>query len=244
MKKVLLQRKDIHSGFLVLVNKDYAIKEEAKPYSLSSFDFKYSDILLDKTALEKLKALLIYIKSEEKIVPVSGFRTLEEQEDIYNSSLKENGIDFTRKYVALPNCSEHQTGLAIDLALASEKIDFIRPAFPNSGICKIFKENMAKFGFIERYKEEKEKITNISKEEWHFRYVGVPHAEIMTDKDLCLEEYIRFLRNYRYNESYFEYKGYRISYLPMRVNSLEILLEDNTLVSGDNVDGFIITSKV
>ncbi len=60
------------------------------------------------------------IKSENKIVLVSGYRTLEEQTRIYETSLKENGEEFTRKFVALPNASEHQTGLAIDLALNEE----------------------------------------------------------------------------------------------------------------------------
>lgn len=77
--------------------------------------------------------------SGDSIVPVSGYRSLNEQMDIYNDSLKDNGEDFTRKYVALPKHSEHQTGLAIDLGLNKEKIDFIRPDFPYDGICGTFR---------------------------------------------------------------------------------------------------------
>ena len=43
-------------------------------------------------------------------------------------------------------------------------------------------------------------MTGIGQEPWHFRYVGVPHAEIMTEKGMVLEEYIEFLRGYEYGK--------------------------------------------
>ncbi|MFQ9411875.1 MAG: D-alanyl-D-alanine carboxypeptidase family protein [Evtepia gabavorous] len=51
----------------------------------------------------------------KEIVPVSGWRALEEQQAIWEDSLAENGLPFTQTYVAYPGHSEHQTGLAIDL---------------------------------------------------------------------------------------------------------------------------------
>lgn len=48
------------------------------------------------------------------IVPVSGYRSGREQEELYFTSLKENGETFTNQYIAYPGTSEHQTGLAID----------------------------------------------------------------------------------------------------------------------------------
>lgn len=38
-----------------------------------------------------------------------------EQQQIWDDSVRDSGLDFTQKYVALPGHSEHQTGLAIDL---------------------------------------------------------------------------------------------------------------------------------
>ena len=90
------------------------------------------------------------------IAPVSGWRSQEEQQSIWNESTEENGADFTAKYVAQPGHSEHQTGLAIDLGLRREKLDFIRPSFPYSGICEIFRQKAARYGFIERYPAGKE----------------------------------------------------------------------------------------
>ena len=81
--------------------------------------------------------------------------------------------------MALPGCSEHQTGLAIDLGKAAGYIDFIRPAFPYDGVCGRFRRLAARYGFIERYQRGKEEVTGISAEPWHFRYVGAPHAQLM-----------------------------------------------------------------
>ena len=127
---------------------------------------------------------------EGQIVPVSGWRSREEQQRIWDDTLAKEGEAFTRQYVACPGCSEHQTGLAIDLGLAAPHIDFIRPDFPDTGVCRAFREQAGKYGFILRYPAGKEHITGIAHEPWHFRYVGTPHSAIMTRLGLTLEEYL------------------------------------------------------
>ena len=74
-----------------------------------------------------------------------------EQTQIFEDSLKENGAEFTQKVVAKPGCSEHQTGLAIDLGQNIPPIDFIRPDFPYYGICNKFRTEPAHpaFAFID-----------------------------------------------------------------------------------------------
>lgn len=148
------------------------------------------DIYLARPAAEALQALLAAIGANGRIVPVSGWRSGAEQADIYNTSLRENGAAFTQKYVALPGHSEHQTGLAIDLGLNRGTLDFIRPAFPQWGICGAFRRHAAEYGFVLRYPKGKEGVTGIAHEPWHFRYVGVPHAAAMASNRLCLEEYL------------------------------------------------------
>ena len=140
-----------------------------------------SPVLLDWQAAQALEALM-----EE----LDGWRSFEEQTGIYQSSLAENGPAFTRKYVALPGHSEHQTGLAIDLGLRGPEIDFIRPDFPYEGVCQRFRERAADFGFVERYPAGKEAVTGIAHEPWHFRYVGPSHAREMVHRGLVLEEYL------------------------------------------------------
>lgn len=178
-----------NSKYLILVNAEHPYEEEGKENLVK---FPGTEISMEKEAAKWLTALLDTLPSDQ-IVLVSGYRTRKEQEEIWDDSVRENGLEFTKKYVAKPGCSEHETGLAIDLGLKAEEIDFIRPAFPYEGICQIFRERAADYGFIERYQKSKEAITGISAEQWHFRYVGVPHAGIIKEKDLALEEYIAYL---------------------------------------------------
>lgn len=243
MKKVLLKKEDIHKGNLILVNSEHKIRENSISKDLKAFNNLYPEMLFDSTANLELQKILAEIKSENKIVPVSAFRTLEDQENIWNDSLKENGEKFTRQYVANPNCSEHQTGLAIDLALNQENIDFIRPAFPYEGICQEFRKTMTKYGFIERYKPEKEEITKTAGEEWHFRYVSYPHSKIIEEMNFCLEEYIDYLNNFKFGQNSLEVENYEIFCVEMDEDVKEINFEDDEIftISGNNVNGFIIT---
>ena len=52
------------------------------------------------------------------------------------------------------------------------------------------RDNAWKFGFILRFPEDKQEITKISFEPWHYRFVGRYHAKAIYDAGLCLEEYL------------------------------------------------------
>ena len=89
--------------------------------------------------------------------------------------------------IAQPGCSEHHTGLAIDLNEVSD-------AFEKTKAYAWLQEHSADYGFIERYQAEKASITGIDKESWHYRYVGRKHAGEMKRLGLCLEEYVVYLQ--------------------------------------------------
>ena len=168
MNKIELVRGDLYRGSLVLVNAGHPLRHENNRIEkLTPVDARFPDILLRTDAADALKMILKKIGAGSSIVPVSGCRSAEEQTAIYNNSLRENGKEFTKKYVAMPGRSEHQTGLAIDLGLNKKKIDFIRPDFPYDGICGEFRKAAPDYGFIERYAGEKEEITGIAHEPWH-----------------------------------------------------------------------------
>ena len=246
MKKLCLDRNQVFSGELILVNKDNPIREIIPYENICQID-KDSKVYLNKNVDYILKELLFEIGSTDEIAYVSGYRTLEEQIEIYNNSLNENGEDFTNKYVALPGHSEHQTGFAIDLAKNNGDIDFIRPDFPNEGIYKEFREKAPAFGFIERYIKEKERVTGISAEPWHFRYVGFPHSKIITDKNMVLEEDIEFIKDFKYGKKSLIVKdknlNIEISYICFESEKNLISIPDNSpyVISGNNVDGYILT---
>ncbi len=190
---------------------------------------------------------------KESIALVSGYRSEKEQTDIYESSLQENGAEFTAKFVALPNHSEHQTGLAIDLGLEKENIDFICPDFPYEGICEKFRAVAPQYGFIERYRKGKENITKIAPEPWHFRYVGFPHSAIISENNFALEEYIEYLKQFSANGEHLKYDNgrtyFEIFYVQAKkAGSTKIILPYHTdgaapayEISGNNVDGFVVT---
>lgn len=231
----------IHSGILVLVNAEHPIRRRERPVLAPAAPG--SDVLLDTRAAAMLTGLISRLGAAGEIVPVSGWRSMREQREIWDGSMAENGTEFTRKYVALPGCSEHQTGLAIDLALRSDNIDFIRPDFPYDGICGRFRALAADYGFIERYQAGKEHITGIAAEPWHFRYVGRPHARLMSDNGLCLEEYVELLRSYPYPERLLETRGgvYEADVGFAFAKSKLELPDAPYQISGNNVDGYIYT---
>ncbi len=232
-------------GSLILVNKDHPLR--IQPAAKTFRFFGSSRIPLEKRTALVLENLLGALGCRSSILLVSGFRTREEQEEIYASSLKENGPEFTGKYVALPDCSEHQTGLAADLALNREPIDFIRPHFPRTGICRSFRAKMTSYGFTERYPEGKEAITGIAAEPWHFRYVGIPHAALMERYGLCLEEYLEYLACFPFEGPHLKIEiqnqSFEIFYQKSGEQGarIEIPADNPFLISGTNTGGYIVT---
>ena len=176
--------------YLQFVSPDHPVELIPTDHDLIPAFKEFPDILMERYAAFALQALISKLHAHGKIVPVSGFRTQQEQQKIWDDTIKQEGLVYTQKYVAIPGCSEHQTGLAIDLALNKEKIDFICPSFPNEGICHQFQQLAPSYGFILRYPKGKEQITKIAWEPWHFRYVGTPHSQIISAHNLTFEEYL------------------------------------------------------
>ena len=82
------------------------------------------------------------------------------------------------EWVAIPGCSEHQAGLAVDLNGATYDVYFW------------LQENSWKYGFIFRYPGNKTERTGVAEEVWHYRYVGEEAAAEIYRRGLCLEEYL------------------------------------------------------
>lgn len=112
----------------------------------------------------------------------SGFRTYQDQQNIYNSYPPSD----RDTYSARPGHSEHHTGYAIDITLASsDPYSGYVARYPNQS--KWLAEHCAEFGFIIRYPLNKENITGYIYEPWHVRYVGIEWAQKL--KNTTMEEY-------------------------------------------------------
>lgn len=241
MKTMTLNKTDIYKGSLILINQQHAYQNK---HNLSLIN--EDGVLLEKKVSTLLHHIFNELKMTNEITLVSGYRTLEEQTQIYENTLRDYGYDFTHKYVALPRHSEHLSGLAIDLACTSEDIDFIRPQFINSDLCNKFKQTAIQYGFIQRYQQDKQSLTKIEEEPWHFRYVGIPHASYIHENQLCLEEYIELIKDYNINNPlyyYFQNRLFTIFYVQLFHESVSLSLKENLVyqVSGNNIDGFIVT---
>jgi zinc D-Ala-D-Ala dipeptidase/carboxypeptidase len=235
---------DTEKGSLILVNRDHPLKGET---SGKLINVGGMGVLLESRTAAMLGQLLKDIKGEEDITAVSGYRSYKEQKEIFNDSLAENGREFTERYVAYPGCSEHQTGYAIDLGKTAEEIDFLCPDFPYAGTPQKFRDKAADYGFIQRYEKEKERVTKIGHEPWHFRYVGYPHSRIMKDNNLSLEEYMEFIEEHRYGVNPFVFHGnkqsFEIGCLKLEEKEQEVTISEDIIyqISGSNRKSVIIT---
>ncbi len=151
MKPVLLRQENISHGDLLLVAPGHPLPPFPVLPEMTPALPDQPDILLQSHAAQSLQRLIATLDGWKQVTAVSGFRTQEEQEEIWRDTQAKEGLAFTQKYVALPGHSEHQTGLAIDLAAQSARIDFICPDFPHTGIFQKFRQLAPQFGFIERY---------------------------------------------------------------------------------------------
>ena len=92
--------------------------------------------------------------------------------------------------VALPGTSEHEIGLAVDICdYDYQNLDDAQADTPTQ---KWLMEHSWEYGFILRYPVNKSNITGIIYEPWHYRYVGKEAAREITEKGICLEEYLEF----------------------------------------------------
>ena len=242
MRTVTVTREQLGWGPLILINRSHPHRP-APPPECVPVDSRYPAVTLEKKAAALLSACIQSVNGGPQIVPVSGWRSAEEQRRIWDETLRQEGAEFTSQYVAYPGGSEHQTGLAIDLGGAAPHIDFLRPDFPRHGVWGRFRAASVKYGFIERYQAHQTRLTGIAAEPWHFRYVGAPHAALMTEQGLCLEEYSGFLAQGPRRCVLDNGRTVEVRYVPCVGQETEIPLPDEGCcqVSGDNASGFVVT---
>ncbi len=250
------------SGNLILVNNDYEYfstgeeklvsimtkNDEAGRSSFTAVDYDYTILEPAYEPLAKMVDDWYDIYKNDTLIVYGSHRTKEFQQQLYDQFTANTAGDGEAPIVALPGFSEHETGLAFDF---SETVEY---NYQGTGDFQWLNDNCYKYGFVIRYTEEKEAITEYRKEPWHFRYVGKPHAKYMTDNNLCLEEYIELLRNaHSYDSEHLKIQdeygaNYEIFFYPSDdgadVTNVPVPSGVRYDISGNNVDGFIVTVYV
>lgn len=173
---------------LVLVNYEHKLPEDYAP-DLVELD----GIRINSTADRAYRKMRDAAKKDGVSLWISsGYRSVKRQEQLFQQEIeayqktagtRKEAEAFAEKSVARPGYSEHNTGLAIDL-------NGVLDSFDGTDAFRWLDAHAQEYGFILRYPKDKQEITKIKYEPWHFRYVGVEHARAMKKQNLCLEEYL------------------------------------------------------
>lgn len=190
--------------YLKLVNPDNSVTTDfINNVDLAKIDERYSSgsdsaKYFDSRAVSYLNDMCRAASDDGvSLVVISSYRTYSYQEQLFKKRVarfvnegysEEKATAKAATIVAVPGTSEHHMGLAVD-------INSVEESFENTKAFKWLKEHAADYGFIMRYPKDKQDITEIIYEPWHYRYVGVEHAKAMNSLGLCLEEYINYLKN-------------------------------------------------
>lgn len=154
---------------------------------------------VDRRIYDDLIAMLQAAKSEG-LNPLicSSYRTNEKQEQLYQNKVSEylsqgyskvEASDKAAFWVVRPGTSEHQLGLAVDIV--STKNQRLDRSQENTVEQRWLIQNSWKYGFVLRYPTNKNSITGVGYEPWHYRYVGKEHAKKINELGVCLEEYVK-----------------------------------------------------
>lgn len=179
--------------FLVLVNDDVPLPEnwQVTPAFIG-------EETVDQRIYQPLSEMINAAAADDIWLWVaSGYRSVEDQEGVLSREIREHmtndGMteDEAREYslrtIARPGHSEHHTGFVVDLNDVSDNFEDTEPY-------RWLSEHAAEYGFVQRYRADKVEYTGIDNESWHYRYVGKEHAQAMEQLDMCLEEYVQYLK--------------------------------------------------
>ena len=178
---------------LILVNKQHPIPDD--------YEFELGTISGSMQCDERIIAPLFDMLKAARadgvnLIICSPYRDLGRQTMLFGNKVDRymgGGMSYMDAYnlasqaVTVPGSSEHQIGLAVDII--TDGYSSLDEGFGETAAGKWLADNSADYGFILRYPSGKEEITSIEYEPWHFRYVGVDAAGVITDNGLCLEEF-------------------------------------------------------
>ncbi len=203
---------DMNPDFIVLANKHYLL---AKDFFVKPL-VKVKKLKLKKDGSVKQAGILWAVGSQMKLQEdcwkalvemsdaaradgyklylKSAYRSWKTQNTMYKNRLKKNhGKD--DGWVSKAGASDHQTGLGCDVIPKSWiKAKGMNAKMAKEPECIWMAEHCQEFGFIIRYPEDKQDVTEINYEPWHVRYVGIPVAEYIMGNGLCLEEFTEELQ--------------------------------------------------
>lgn len=183
---------DTDLWYLVIVNYD---REMPADYVPVLAEIASSGKYLDSRVAPYFNEMYAAAKKDGiTLTPYSAYRSYARQLRNYNNLTetymsrynlsREEAAKKAATVILPPGTSEHNLGLAVDICNTNA-------SFSSQKEYKWLTEHAHEYGFILRYTAEKQSITGIIPEPWHWRYVGVELAKDIKDSGLCLEEYLQ-----------------------------------------------------
>jgi D-alanyl-D-alanine carboxypeptidase len=121
---------------------------------------------------------LIYAARSDRvwIIPVSGFRSIAQQEKLYKDQIQRRGSEDAAAKISAPaGYSEHHTGYAVDLADGNYPPRDITFQFAETEAFQWLTQHAQEYGFEMSFPQNNPQ--GVSYEPWHWRFVGSPQAE-------------------------------------------------------------------
>lgn len=154
---------------------------------------------MDRRAAPAMREMIQAAKEDGvELMLCSAYRSVEKQQQLFDRSQQaymaqgmseEEAYAKTATETAIPGTSEHQTGLAADIVTPTYQM--LDAGFADTPAGHWLSEHAAEYGFVLRYPQDKQEVTGIIYESWHYRFVGKTHAKLMKESGLCLEEYLQ-----------------------------------------------------
>lgn len=252
-----LTMEDTKSGLLVVVNNDHEYTFPKNSPLINFYEYrvnnggsgKYqltgSEVYLNADAASAVHRMLVEcatVNAGANFFIQEAYRSYADQEGLYRP-----GSTGAFK----PGCTDYHTGNAVYLKLW---LDDGTGTFRGSElaadptISSWIDGNAHKYGLIMRYPNDKKAFTGtITDGEGHYRYVGPIHAAAMKERDMCLEEYLIFLRDFTYSGNHLavrtdagDYEVYSVKLSEAGVTKVPVP-EGEYTISGDNQGYVIIT---
>lgn len=236
-----LKYSGIYSGSLILVDDNNAYKAVSESNVISlykqagwgvSYRLRNSQIGLNGDIIPAFSQLISAMRS--------AFSGSLQAGDYY---LIQNAAPTSNSTAVVDYNNENTAGYSFDIRvfLANGKTRRLNDAEQTW-----LKENCANYGFVLRYDEGKEDKTGVTADFYHFRYVGIPHSLYMKANNLCLEEYLDLVKNYSHASPLVISSGtstYNVYYVKATGASTTAYVPSGSVytVSGNNIDGFIVT---
>lgn len=208
---------------MALINTEYRISDEM---DFDIQEYENSGVWMSSCIHGAYQALAESVRDQfgEQLYVRSAYRSAQEQQE----QIDEQGTETATEVGA----SEHQAGLALDVYVPY----YAGSAFLKTEAGQYVNSHCSEYGFIIRYPYYGEKMTGVRFEPWHIRYVGFPHAEIMANNQMTLEEYTAWFEE----GTYYQYGDYLI--IHQREETVSVPEEfASAVVSPDNMGGWWLT---